>query len=43
MAIVYDEVQRVSGGKIYSGEMLMQAGIRIPPLKGDYWSCLYQM
>lgn len=43
MAIVYDEVQRVFGGKIYSGEMLMQAGIRIPPLKGDYWSCLYHI
>ena len=28
-------------GKVYSGEMLMQAGILIPPLKGDYWSRLY--
>ena len=30
-------------GKVYSGEMLMQAGILIPPLKGDYWSKLYHV
>lgn len=30
-------------GKIYSGEMLMQAGLLIPPLKGDYWSKLYHL
>lgn len=30
-------------GKVYSGEMLMQAGILIPPLKGDYWSRLYHV
>ena len=30
-------------GKIYSGEMLMQAGILIPPLKDDYWSYLYHI
>ena len=30
-------------GKVYSGEMLMQAGILIPPLKGDYWSRLYHI
>lgn len=55
MAIVYDEVQRVFGlhtrhtiylcglTEVYSGEMLMQDGIRIPPLKGDYWSYLYHI
>ena len=30
-------------GKIYSGEMLMQTGILIPPLKDDYWSYLYHI
>ena len=30
-------------GKVYSGEMLMLAGILIPPLKGDFWSKLYHV